>query len=185
MVQPTDLNSLRSQLAAALPEGWSLRDEACNDSDVTFLAALYSSTREDELAVVPWPQTQKDAFVHQQFLLQRQHYRQHYAGAGFWIVERGQTPVGRIYVFRSPSELRLMDVALLPASQRQGIGAALLRALLRQASRSGNAVTLHVEPNNPVNRLYQRLGFRFVTDRGAYHFLRWSPDAAGADDCLS
>jgi ribosomal protein S18 acetylase RimI-like enzyme len=37
-------------------------------------------------------------------------------------------------------------------------------------------VTLHVEPLNPAQRLYRRLGFRLLEDRGVYHFLEWRPD---------
>jgi len=32
---------------------------------------------------------------------------------------------------------------------------------------------LHVEPDNPAQRLYQRLGFRLIENRGVYDFLGW------------
>jgi ribosomal protein S18 acetylase RimI-like enzyme len=67
-----------------------------------------------------------------------------------------------------------MDIALLPAYRGQGIGTRLLDALLAQAQ--GAPVTLHVEPLNPAQRLYRRLGFRLLEDRGVYHFLEWRPD---------
>ncbi len=127
---------------------------------------------------MPWSDADKARFLDEQFCLQRQHYRQHYAEAGFWIIEYGDQPCGRLYVFESPSEYRLMDIALLPERRGQGVGGALVRALLERAAASRRAVTLHVEPNNPANRLYQRLGFAFVEDRGAYRFLRWSPPEA-------
>lgn len=162
-------------LRAALPEGWWLRDEDAGDGDLAFLSRLYASTRQEELAAVPWSDADKARFLDEQFRLQRQHYRLHYAEAGFWVIERGDLPCGRVYVFASPSEYRLMDIALLPEQRSQGIGAALVNALLALATTDHRAVTLHVEPNNPANRLYQRLGFDFVEDRGAYRFLRWSP----------
>jgi len=33
---------------------------------------------------------------------------------------------------------------------------------------------LHGEPDNPAQRLYQRLGFRLIEHRGVYDFLGWS-----------
>jgi hypothetical protein len=46
------------------------------------------SFRAEEFLLVPWPQAQKDAFLHQQFRLQHHHFVTHFAGADFWIVER-------------------------------------------------------------------------------------------------
>jgi hypothetical protein len=36
---------------------------------------------------------------------------------------------------------------------------------------------MHVERFNPALRLYERLGFRLVEDRGVYLFLEWQPAA--------
>lgn len=169
------LPDIAQALREALPAGWRLRDEDAGDADLGFLSRLYASTRQDELAAVPWSDVERACFLDDQFRLQRQHYRQHYAEAGFWIIERDGRACGRIYVFDSPSEYRLMDIALLPEQRGRGVGGALLSALLRLAAPGDCAVTLHVEPNNPANRLYQRLGFDHVEDRGAYRFLRWTP----------
>jgi len=172
---PPDLFAVRKALQAALPEPWSLHDEHADDRDVEFLQALYISTRADEMAAVPWSEADKLRFLAEQFRLQRAHYREHYAEAGFWLLHHQQRPAGRIYVFSSPSEYRLMDIALLPEWRGQGIGHCLIEAIQTQAHEFGKGVSLHVEPNNPANRLYERLGFDFVENRGAYRFLRWSP----------
>ena len=168
-------SQLVQALRAALPDGWRLRDEDAGEADLDFLSRLYASTRQEELAAVPWSDAEKAHFLAEQFRLQRQHYRQHYAEAGFWIIERDGQSAGRLYVFDSPSEFRLMDIALLPALRGQGVGRAMIEALQAVAGRAGKGVGLHVEPNNPANRLYERLGFTFVEDRGAYRFLSWSP----------
>jgi predicted N-acetyltransferase YhbS len=66
-----------------------------------------------------------------------------------------------------------------PAPERvhrgAGIGTALLGDLLAEAAAAGRSVTIHVERFNPAPRLYQRLGFRQIADRGVYLFLGWSP----------
>lgn len=141
------------------------------DADLDFLAELYASTREAELAPVPWPEETKRVFLLDQFAKQHDHYQQHYEGADYWLIERDAEPIGRVYVYRSPGEIRLMDIALLPAQRGRGLGAALLAELIDEADRHEAQITLHVEADNPVKRLYQRLGFVLVEQRGPYEFL--------------
>jgi len=151
------------------PGGVRLRAET--ESDLPFLLALYRSTREQELSLTDWTEEQKAAFVGMQFAAQRQHYRGAYAGARFDIVERDETPIGRLYVHERPAEIRIMDIAIAPEARNQGIGAALLRQVLEEAASSQRRVTIHVERHNPARRLYERLGFRPVSgqsDDGIY-----------------
>lgn len=141
------------------------------EADLPFLASLYASTREAELAPVPWPEEQKHAFLLDQFAKQHDHYRRHYQGADYWVIERNHQPIGRVYVYRSPGEIRLMDIALLPEHRRQGLGARLLAELLDEADSSAACISLHVESDNPVKRLYERSGFVLVEQRGPYDFM--------------
>jgi ribosomal protein S18 acetylase RimI-like enzyme len=150
-----------------------------DDSDTDFLCALYAATRREELAHVPWPDEAKLAFLSEQFQLQRDHYRKNYVGAEFLVIEDGGERIGRIYLYPSAREIRLMDIAVIEPRQRQGVGGALVRALLDIAREDAVDITLHVETNNPALRLYDRLGFRLIEERGVYHFLGWTPPAAG------
>lgn len=52
-----------------------------------------------------------------------------------------------------------VSIAMLPAYRGQGIGAALLTALITQATGRYAALSLSVDPQNPAMRLYARLGF--------------------------
>ena len=97
------------------------------------------------------------------------------------IVERAGTPRGRVYVHATAAEIRLMEIALLPTERNRGIGSAIVRRLQEEARDRGVQLTLHVEPDNPAQRLYRRLGFRLIENRGVYDFLGWSP-AAGESD---
>ena len=161
--------------------GTSLRQE--EPQDEPFLIALYASTREAELARVPWTDAQKAEFLRSQFALQRSHYRTHYPDADFCIIETDRRPIGRLYVHRGAQEIRLMDIALLPAWRGCGIGGAYLQALLREAQAANLPVTLHVEPGNPARRLYLRAGFRRAAELGFYERLVWvPPDPAGERD---
>jgi ribosomal protein S18 acetylase RimI-like enzyme len=162
-----------------LPEGVALRP--ATDADLPFLAELYASTRREEVAQVPWSDEQKEAFLRWQFESQHAHYLEHYPDCDRRVIERGGTPVGRLYVDRWESEIRLVDVALLPAHRGGGLGGALLTRLLDEGRASGKPVSIHVEYNNPALRLYRRLGFRQVDSNGIYYLMRWEPEGGGGE----
>lgn len=140
-------------------------------SDREFLFQLYAGTREEELAVVPWTAAQKEAFLRQQFDAQTRHYEMAFVDGRFDIIRAGSEDIGRLYVWRQPGELRIVDIALLPAWRGRGIGTALINDLLSEAAAGDQRVTIHVEKNNPALRLYLRLGFRERADNGAYWLM--------------
>ena len=67
------------------------------DEDLQFLCFLYISTRAEEMAMVPWTDEQKVAFLMQQFAAQRSHYHANYDGAEYLVVlENGDPGLMRI-----------------------------------------------------------------------------------------
>jgi GNAT superfamily N-acetyltransferase len=141
--------------------------------DRPFLLSVYASTREPELAGVGWTAMQKASFVQMQFDAQHAYYLEHYSGATFDVVLAGGEPAGRLYVSREADEIRIVDIALLPAYCNHGIGTTLLRGLQSEAGAAGKPLRIHVERFNPALTLYHRLGFRQVEDRGVYLFMEW------------
>ena len=148
--------------------------------DEPFLLSVYASTREVELARVPWSDEEKLAFVTQQFEAQTAHYAQHYTGMSSDVVLVDGTPAGRLLVARWAEEIRIVDIALLAAHRGHGAGTALLEGLMDEARRAGKRLSIHVERQNPALRLYERLGFRPAADAGVYLRMEWDP-AAPAD----
>jgi len=130
--------------------------------------------REQELAIVPWDEAQKAAFVRMQFEAQHAQYQETYAAATFDIILIGDRPAGRLYVERAAEEFRIVDIALLPEFCNRGIGTTLLAGLQSEAAAAGKPLRIHVERFNPALRLYERLGFRQIADRGVYLFMEWT-----------
>ena len=149
---------------------------AVRPDDRGFLLEVYASTRRAELELVDWPDEVKDAFVRQQFEAQDRYYRETYTAVSFDVIEHEGTPIGRLYVARWDEEIRVVDIALLPAFTGQGIGEWLLRDVLAEGAASGRCVTISVERFNPAQRLYRRLGFTDVAGDDVYLQLEWRPD---------
>jgi len=92
---------------------------------------------------------------------------------------------GRLLVARWAREIRIVDIALLPAFRGRGAGSGLLAELLDEATEMGKALSIHVERDNRAMRLYERLGFEPVGETGVYLRMEWDPSgmvAGGATD---
>jgi GNAT superfamily N-acetyltransferase len=144
--------------------------------DAEFLYKVYASTRIEELAVVDWPEPQKEAFLRAQFNAQHVAYQGTYKGPDFLVILYKDEPVGRLYLARWEREIRIVDIALLPEHRKGGIGSGILKDILAEGTRDGKRVSIHVEMFNPAMALYERLGFRKVREHGVYHFMEWSPE---------
>ena len=155
-----------------LPSGITLRPVSSTDRD--FLLRVYASTRDEELAPVPWTDAEKAAFLEQQFEAQSEAY-QRYTDADFCVILVDGVPAGRLYVARWTDEIRIMDIALAPEFRGSGIGTGLLRALIVEANASGRKLSIHVELNNPARVLYERLGFRPAGELGVYVLMERLP----------
>jgi len=145
--------------------------------DREFLLSVYASTRTGELAPVPWTDEQKAAFLKMQFDAQDAHYRAHYEGATYDVIEVDGVPAGRLYLHRRPREIRLVDIALLPSFRGTGIGTRLLAELIAESKERGVPLTIHVEMSNPARRLYERLGFAPVEEHGVHLLMERRPEA--------
>ena len=124
---------------------------------------------------MPWDDTQKEAFLRMQFDAQDAWWHEHYADASFDVIVVGGELAGRLYVHRGETEIRIVDIALLPEHRGNRIGTRLLHELLDEADAAGKRVTIHVERLNPALRLYERLGFALAEDKGVDLFLERRP----------
>lgn len=145
------------------------------EEDRPLLRRIYDSTRETELAMVPWTPEQKEAFLAMQFRAQDMDYHGNYPDASYDVVECDGKPAGRLYVHRRPAAVHILDIALLPESRGAGIGTFLLERLFDEAGKAGKPVSIHVEKQNPAMSLYRRLGFVETEDIGLYLLMQRPP----------
>lgn len=147
--------------------------------DAELLLRIYASTREEELAPVPWDAPAKEAFLRMQFAAQDNFYRATYPHTSYDLIVRGNEVLGRLYVHRGEPAWLVLDIALLPEHRGNGIGTHLLKQVIAEATLAGKPVQIHVERYNPARHLYDRLGFRKIADQGVYLLLERRPNTAG------
>jgi GNAT superfamily N-acetyltransferase len=149
----------------------SLRPAGPGDAELLY--RIYASTREEELAAVPWDATAKEAFLRMQFAAQDSYYHATFPDASYDLIVSGEEVLGRLYVDRGEETWLVIDLALLPGHRGKGIGTRLLTEVLAGAGAAAKPVRMHVERFNPARRLYDRLGFHQVADEGVYLLLEW------------
>ena len=149
-----------------------------NQEDEPFLYQVYASTREEELKVVPWSEQEKVAFLKMQFEAQHKYYQEQYSKAKYWVIERQNKPIGRLYLDYRTDEVRIIDIAILSEHRNQGIGSQILRDILAEAEKRNLPVRIHVEQYNSALNLYLRLGFKKIGDIGVYFLMEWQPNSS-------
>jgi ribosomal protein S18 acetylase RimI-like enzyme len=149
----------------------TLRPVSLGDED--FLFEVYASTRVDELAQLPWDDNQRESFLRMQFNAQQQDYQRRFPDADHRLILLDDQPIGRQYVATSKSEIRILEIAILPAHRRKGIGTRLIVSLLHEAAQTRKIVRLYVERFNPSLELFERMGFAQADDIGSHFLLEW------------
>jgi ribosomal protein S18 acetylase RimI-like enzyme len=162
-----------SHQAAAVGQSISLRPATA--ADKIFLLEVYASSRADEMALLPWSDEQKRAFVLAQFNAQQQHYQKTYPDATHEIILSHNRATGHFHVARLEEEIRIVDIALHPRDRNRGIGSDLLRKLISEASQAGKLLTVYVENFNPALRLFERLGFSPGEEQGIHILMQRRP----------
>lgn len=154
---------------------FSLRPAAPPDEN--FLLRLYAATRAAELARTGMDAAQTQAFIRQQFQSRHRHYEAAFPAASHEVILVNHQEAGVAVVSRSPREIRLVNIELLPAFQGRGIGSAFISKLCQESAEAALPLRLSVhKTNTAARRLYQRLGFREETTRDDTHLsLRWKP----------
>jgi ribosomal-protein-alanine N-acetyltransferase len=103
------------------------------------------------------------------------------AGYDCWTVTHGETIVGYAILMVALDEAHLLNIAVAPEWQNQGIGRAFLLHMIQVARDAGGQIVyLEVRPSNLAARhLYRALGFQQIAIRPEYY-----PAVTGREDAL-
>jgi len=158
-----------------LPAALALRE--VHEDDQAFLDALYASRRED-LQQMPVDAVFISQMIKMQQHVQMEGVRMNYPEAMHCIIENAGLPVGRIIFTTNDHDLRLIDIAISPRAQRQGIARAVLLAMQLDAKTHCRDIHLAVEQTNFAARgLYMQMGFTTQSANALFEQMRWQHDA--------
>jgi len=145
------------------------------EKDAAFIEAVYRTTREVELNLTNWSEHQKNAFISMQLTAQLTEYKTKFPGARFQIIIYNKKNAGRFYTWENETEIRLLDITLLPQFRGKGIGKHLLERLIQRSNKIQKRLSLHVDASNPALKLYRRLGFIHLKNHGRYYYMEREP----------
>lgn len=143
--------------------------------DRTFLRSLFHASslaamgRADEAGLTPLLEAQHRA--------REQTYAVVWPDARRWVIEAAGAPVGSLIEADAGAAIHVIDIALAPAIQRQGVGRAVIADLQRTAATRDLAVTAKVMVGNAASlALFRGLGFTGEAEDGeAQVQLCWRP----------
>lgn len=159
---------------APMPASLNLRPQ--RDNDAAFLAGLYSTLR-DDLRMLEAEHAFVEELIEMQFRAQREGYSQQFPNAMYFIIELQREAVGRVAVDFGHNEVRVIDLALLPAARNRGHGGQVIRALQLAAAQTRAPLTLVAALNNPrALRFYATLDFTVAQTTDSHALLIWYPE---------
>lgn len=154
----------------------SISLRAADPGDDAFLLAVYASTRRQEMAMVPWEESQKLAFLQMQAAAQLDHYQKHFPAAVQQVVLCNARPVGRLYVSRTGEGMRILDLTILPeADEGSAIEKAVLENLQAEAATRDLPVQIYLESFSSALPRFEHLGFARVEPQGIHWLMEWRP----------
>jgi ribosomal protein S18 acetylase RimI-like enzyme len=175
-----DIGEASQAMLGTVPliSGGGIDLEPATPTDQPFMYATFASTRTEELTVTGWSDEQKEQFLRSQFEAQRISYLREIPDAEYSVIRRRTVAVGRLIVERTPTEVHIVDIALLAEFRRQGIGSVLMARLFDEAEATGKTVRLFVEKFNPALRWYERMRFQVIRTGPIYLEMVWRPASA-------
>ena len=146
--------------------------------DQVFLDALYASSRAD-LLPIGTDAGFVDQLIRMQQRIQTMGFAQNYPDAQHWIVLKHDKAIGRLVVDASSTDVRLVDIVMLPEAQGGGVGTALMQAVQRFARERSLGMSLAVLTSNTHARnLYARCGFVVHRSDALFEHMLWRADAS-------
>lgn len=132
----------------------SVRLMPATDADIPFLVSLRRVTVQPHRAAAGIPEEDQQIYAK---------VRKDFDVAS--LITHNNVPIGVFKARRTTSAWSISQVQLLPDWQGRGIGTELVSQFVREARAKGESVELSVLKANPALRLYERLGFKVISER--------------------
>lgn len=105
---------------------------------------------------------------------QREYYQARFNPNNWKIIQVDQNDAGVLDVQNRAEELFVVRIELLPAYQGRGIGSAVMKTVMAEATNQGKPVALRVlKVNIRARDLYQRLGFGVTGETDTHYIMAY------------
>ena len=106
----------------------------------------------------------------------RRHFNECIRAGNISIIELDGIRIGMIQIFDEPNIVEVGEIQIQPSHQNRGVGTNVLKDVIADAHQRGKSVRLRVGLKNAkALRLYERLGFRRVTETETHHHMVCEP----------
>jgi GNAT superfamily N-acetyltransferase len=143
--------------------------------DAPFLIQVYKSSRGEDLRELGWDEARIDEFLGMQYDAQRAFEDKDFPEASDDVILSAGRPAGRLLLDSRETEIRCIDLALLPEFRNQGLGTLLLRRLQQEAVAANKPLRLQVIRFGRALSLFERLGFVRTSESGTHFQMEWKP----------
>jgi ribosomal protein S18 acetylase RimI-like enzyme len=117
---------------------------------------------------------QREVFVQMQFKIRHAAYSATYPTAlSEMICADSGTSLGRVLTDRTADEMCLIDIALMPEHQSQGIGTQVIKKLQQECMAQAWKMKLQVLKGNAAESFYRRLGFKVTGEDSLRRQMVW------------
>ena len=127
--------------------------------------------------MLAWNEAARQNFLQMQYAARQKYYQAHFPRASQDIIWEGSAPLGQLYVDRRETEIRILDIALLPQVRGCGIGTRFLYDLMEEAQSNQKKISIYVDTSSPFLAWFQHLGFISAEENGISCLLEWHPAA--------
>ena len=86
-------------------------------------------------------------------------FRNYFVSEDYQIIEIKGQIIGFFKITRSTTDIYLGEIQIETNYQKQGIGTAIIKSIIKEAKKNHQRLWLKVIRGNPAERLYRRLGF--------------------------
>lgn len=162
----------------SFPGGLDLRPSRA--SDKAFIKTLHDSTR-DDLRLIQGDPEFVQTIIDMQYKAQTEGYGETYPNAMEMVIEKNAERIGLLLLDFGHNEVRVVNLAFIPAARGKGYGTVVLTSLQRVCAQVKAPLALTVlRTNLGARKLYATLGFQSDAEISTptHERLIWYPTAA-------
>lgn len=145
-----------------------------NENDTDFLITLYETSREEEMQWIIWNNDEDRVnFFRQQYSAQHIHFYSNYENLDYDILMYNNEDIGRLVLHRTPDNLHCLDIIIVPAYRKLGIGTIVMQRIEEEVERKSITATLYFEKTKPyLESIYTKYGFVVIDDIGTHKLMK-------------